>query len=31
MRPHLIQEHHLVGEDIGRIATVVVEVAQLGG
>ena len=27
---HLIQEHHLVGEDVGRIAAVVVEIAQFG-
>ena len=27
---HLVEEHHLVGKDVGRIAVVVVEVAQLG-
>ena len=27
---HLVEEDHLVGEDVGRIAVVVVEVAQLG-
>ncbi len=26
---HLVQEHHLVGEDVRRVAVVVVEVAQL--
>ena len=26
----LIQEHHLVGEDVGRVTAIVVEVAQLG-
>ncbi len=30
VRPHLIEEHHLVGEDVGRIAVVVVEVTQFG-
>ncbi len=29
VRRHLVQEHHLVGEDVGRIVVVVVEVAQL--
>ena len=28
--PHLVQEHHLVREDVGRVAVVVVEVAQFG-
>jgi hypothetical protein len=27
---HLVEEHHLVGEDVGRVTVVVVEVAQLG-
>ncbi len=27
---HLVEEHHLVGEDVGRVAVVVVEVTQLG-
>ena len=29
VRPHLVQEHDLVGEDVGRVAVVVVEFAQL--
>ncbi len=29
-RAHLVQEHHLVGEDVRRIAVVVVEIAQFG-
>ena len=29
VRAHLVEEHHLVGEDVGRVAVVVVEVAQL--
>lgn len=30
VRAHLVQEHHLVRKDVGRIRVVVVEVAQLG-
>jgi hypothetical protein len=30
VRAHLVEEHHLVGKDVGRVAVVVVEVTQLG-
>ncbi len=30
VRPHLVQEHRLVREDVGRVAVVVIEVAQVG-
>ncbi len=29
VRTHLVQEDHLVGKDVGRVAVVVVEVAKL--